>query len=237
MVGNNYLTIYESYVIIIIYLIANDKTSNIFMESSRKGGFGKGGNGGGFRKSGGFNDRKPFGKPSFGGDKKPWDNKGGKSFGNNDDREMFSATCSGCGKSCQVPFKPSFGKPVFCDDCFTKTRNGEAPARSNSYNDRGDRGARPVQVSSTANTDVLARQMQVIAGKLDTLIDLVSRQSQSAKQVQTPVPVAPKKEVVANPELKALVKKAVKVAKPVAAAKAPAKKVIAKKVAKTAKKK
>lgn len=203
------------------------------MESSRKGGFGKGGNGGGFRKTGGFGDRKPFGKPSFGGDKKPWDNKGGKSFGNNEDREMFQATCSGCGKSCQVPFKPSFGKPVFCDECFTKTRNGESPARSNSYNDRGDRSARSAQASSTAHTDVLARQMQVIAGKLDTLIDLVSRQSKAPASVAAPV----KKEIATNLELKALVKKAVKVAKPVAIVKASTKKVVAKKVGKTTKKK
>lgn len=202
------------------------------MESSRKGGFGKGGNGGGFRKTGGFGDRKPFGKPSFGGDKKPWENKGGKSFGNNDDREMFQATCSGCGKPCQVPFKPSFGKPVFCDECFTKTRNGETPMRSNSYSDRGDRGARPAPASSTANTDVLARQMQVIAGKLDTLIDLVSR-AQSTKQTSASAPIAApaKKEAVTNPELKALVKKAVKVAKPVVAKKVAAKKVVTKKAA------
>ena len=120
------------------------------MENSRKGGFGKGGNGGGFRKPGGFHDRKTFARPSFGGDrpdfkKKPWDSRGGKSF-TNDDREMFSATCSGCGKSCQVPFMPSSGKPVFCDECFSKERNN-APMRNNSsapsYNDRAPRAAGP----------------------------------------------------------------------------------------------
>ena len=211
------------------------------MESSRKGGFGKGGKGGGFRKTGGFNDRKSFSKPSFGGDykKKPWDNGGGKNF-NNDDREMFQATCSGCGKSCQVPFRPSSGKPVFCDECFVKTRNGDGPTRSDSrpsYNDRGDRGTRPAPVQSTGNTDVLARQMQVISGKLDTLIDLFSRQSQPAKS--QPVVESPaKKEAAPNIELKAAVKKAVKASKPVVTAKAaPVKKVTAKKVAKTAKKK
>jgi CxxC-x17-CxxC domain-containing protein len=33
-------------------------------------------------------------------------------------REMFSATCSNCGKEAQVPFQPSGGKPVYCSDCF-----------------------------------------------------------------------------------------------------------------------
>ncbi len=206
------------------------------MESSRKGGFGKGGNGGGFRKSGGFGDRKPFKKASFGGDynKKPWESKGGKSF-NNDDREMFQAICSGCGKSCQVPFRPSSGKPVFCDECFTKTRNSDGPSRSDARPSYNDRGSKPATTSSTSNTDVLARQMQVISGKLDTLIDLMSKNTQSTKQVSTPVVVAAKKEAAPNPELKAAVKKAVKVAK--VATKAPAKKVVKKVVAKTAKKK
>jgi CxxC-x17-CxxC domain-containing protein len=38
-------------------------------------------------------------------------------------REMFSATCSGCGKEAQVPFQPSGSKPVYCSDCF-KARGG-----------------------------------------------------------------------------------------------------------------
>ena len=33
-------------------------------------------------------------------------------------REMFSATCSACGKEAQVPFQPSGDKPVYCSDCF-----------------------------------------------------------------------------------------------------------------------
>src|SRR6266542_989537 len=33
-------------------------------------------------------------------------------------REMFSATCSSCGKQAQVPFQPSGDKPVYCSDCF-----------------------------------------------------------------------------------------------------------------------
>jgi len=33
-------------------------------------------------------------------------------------REMFSATCSSCGKEAQVPFQPSGDKPVHCSDCF-----------------------------------------------------------------------------------------------------------------------
>ncbi len=35
-------------------------------------------------------------------------------------REFFKATCSDCGKECEVPFKPTNGRPVYCRDCFSK---------------------------------------------------------------------------------------------------------------------
>jgi CxxC-x17-CxxC domain-containing protein len=38
------------------------------------------------------------------------------------EREMFSATCSQCGREAQVPFRPSGAKPVYCSDCFTTQR-------------------------------------------------------------------------------------------------------------------
>ena len=38
-------------------------------------------------------------------------------------REMFSATCSSCGREAQVPFRPSGAKPVYCSDCFTNQRS------------------------------------------------------------------------------------------------------------------
>jgi CxxC-x17-CxxC domain-containing protein len=37
-------------------------------------------------------------------------------------REMFTATCSSCGKEASVPFQPTSGKPVYCSDCFALRR-------------------------------------------------------------------------------------------------------------------
>ena len=37
-------------------------------------------------------------------------------------REMFTATCSSCGQSAQVPFQPSGEKPVYCSACFEQRR-------------------------------------------------------------------------------------------------------------------
>lgn len=33
-------------------------------------------------------------------------------------REMFTATCNGCGGVAEVPFNPRGDKPVYCRDCF-----------------------------------------------------------------------------------------------------------------------
>lgn len=48
--------------------------------------------------------------------------RGARSFG---PREMSKATCSECKKECEVPFKPTEGKPVYCRDCYQKHK----PAR------------------------------------------------------------------------------------------------------------
>jgi CxxC-x17-CxxC domain-containing protein len=34
------------------------------------------------------------------------------------EKKLFSATCNTCGDHCQVPFRPTSAKPVFCDNCF-----------------------------------------------------------------------------------------------------------------------
>lgn len=85
---------------------------------------GRGGFGGGRRSFGG--DRG--GRSSFGGRSGGFSggNRGG--FGRRDDgpREMFDATCDNCGKACQVPFRPTSGKPVYCSDCFEKMNPRES---------------------------------------------------------------------------------------------------------------
>jgi CxxC-x17-CxxC domain-containing protein len=37
-------------------------------------------------------------------------------------RQMFPAVCATCGKETQVPFEPRNGRPVYCSDCYSKTR-------------------------------------------------------------------------------------------------------------------
>jgi CxxC-x17-CxxC domain-containing protein len=42
--------------------------------------------------------------------------------------ELFDVTCDKCGKDCQVPFRPTGGKPIYCRDCFGK--GGDSPRKS-----------------------------------------------------------------------------------------------------------
>ena len=37
-------------------------------------------------------------------------------------QDRHKATCSECGQECEVPFKPTDGKPVFCKECYRKRK-------------------------------------------------------------------------------------------------------------------
>jgi CxxC-x17-CxxC domain-containing protein len=65
---------------------------------------------------------------------------GGSSYGGQ--RELFTTTCSSCGKEAQVPFQPRGDKPVYCSDCYRSqqgSRSSGGGNRSSGYSDRGSR--------------------------------------------------------------------------------------------------
>lgn len=45
----------------------------------------------------------------------------GRSF-NSTPREMHKTVCAQCNKECEVPFKPTGERPVYCRDCFAKNK-------------------------------------------------------------------------------------------------------------------
>jgi len=61
---------------------------------------------------------------------------GGRDRGDRERPEMHEAICSDCGKRCEVPFKPTGDKPIYCSQCFT---NHGGASRSDSRPERGDR--------------------------------------------------------------------------------------------------
>ena len=40
------------------------------------------------------------------------------------DRVLYEAICADCHKVCEVPFKPSEVRPVYCKECFAKRKSG-----------------------------------------------------------------------------------------------------------------
>lgn len=56
----------------------------------------------------------------------------GRSF----DKEKFTVNCDKCGEECEVPFKPTMNKPVYCSSCFRKNEKQDSRSESR-YESRG----------------------------------------------------------------------------------------------------
>lgn len=195
---------------------------------------------GGFKKGGGnFGD-----KPKFGGGR----SDGGRKFGGGGHRggdkapQRFQATCATCKKSCEVPFRPSGDKPVYCSDCFSKK------SKDDSRDDRGvhGRNERPDHAKShrderpsrqdTGLIDI-KRQLTAIESRLNRILDLINPPVPAVKAAQV-VKVNESERKTVNKATKKVVDKSALKKVVAKATKTPAPKKVVKKVAakKTAKK-
>ena len=66
------------------------------------------------------------------------------------EREMHKATCSECNSECEVPFKPTEGKRVLCNDCFRRNR---PPRRSFNNRRSFSRNDRPREMHKATCAD------------------------------------------------------------------------------------
>lgn len=116
-------------------------------------------NGSGGRRNN-FNDRDG-GRRSFGGRNK---------FGGRDrdsrPMQMHDAICAKCKKSCQVPFRPSGDKPVYCSDCFRDKDSTSQRSNGPRNNNRE---------SSPQSSGVSQEQFNKLNAKLDKIIDILSQ--------------------------------------------------------------
>jgi CxxC-x17-CxxC domain-containing protein len=128
----------------------------------REGGFGGGRSGGfGGRREGGFGGRDNFrGGGSRGGF------GGGRGRDSDGPVTMHTTTCSKCGKECQVPFRPTGSKPVYCSDCFRKEDNGPRRDFAPRSFDRA-----PVAVAAVAG--ISAEQFKQLNTKLDKILSML----------------------------------------------------------------
>jgi CxxC-x17-CxxC domain-containing protein len=146
------------------------------------------------KKDGGGNnrfDRRDSARPSFGG------------------KPMFKAVCAKCHKACEVPFRPSGDKPIFCSDCFGK----------------GERGEKSGSGSNLVSSDKCQKQFEILNKKLDNIYKILSPKILIEKTAQEEPALNKTEKIV---EKKIGVKK-VAALKKVAAPKKAGKKVAAKK--------
>lgn len=92
------------------------------------------------------------------------------------DRQMFDAICSNCGKACQVPFRPTGEKPVYCSDCFEKMGGRNENRRS-----EGGSNDRPRFENRAPRVDTQFKvQLDSLNTKLDKIISLLQPKVESS---------------------------------------------------------
>lgn len=70
------------------------------------------------------------------------------------EKQMFQAICDKCHKECEVPFKPSSDKPVYCSECFEKGSNNSR-----------DNGA--------IKKDQYKKEFEILNNKLDDILKML----------------------------------------------------------------
>ncbi|MFA6105240.1 MAG: CxxC-x17-CxxC domain-containing protein [Patescibacteria group bacterium] len=112
----------------------------------------------------GFGGKKSFGGPRFGG---------GDRGGFNKPRPfMHKATCATCGQECEVPFKPSGDRPVYCSNCFKRPEGDDRGGNRGNFQDRaiGNKPMFQKSAPSSGNNDQLKAQIEMLNTKLDKIL-------------------------------------------------------------------
>jgi len=52
------------------------------------------------------------------------------------ERVMYKVICADCRKQCEVPFRPSGNRPVYCQECFSRRKNATSSSFKPSIDNR-----------------------------------------------------------------------------------------------------
>jgi len=114
-----------------------------------------------FNRGGGFSGRNSGG--GFGRR-----DSGGRSFNRGSESgrpAMHKAVCADCGQSCEVPFKPTGDRPIFCSNCF-KGKDGSNSRQSVSR----DFGKSNFSEKRENNGSISGEQFATLNLKLDKIL-------------------------------------------------------------------
>ena len=87
--------------------------------------------------------------------------------------EMHDAVCDKCKKPCQVPFRPTAGKPVLCSDCF-KESGGSSRGRESSS------GISPEQFSQLSTK--LDRILKILGSAESDIVEIKAEVKEAKKE-------------------------------------------------------
>lgn len=87
-------------------------------------------------------------------------------------KEMFSAICDNCGRSCEVPFRPSGDKPVYCSDCFND-RNDSPRSDRREFGRSAPREERGNSKPNNAGIEKILEQLNTMNAKFEKLLDVL----------------------------------------------------------------
>ena len=128
-----------------------------------------------FRKDGDSrsSDSRPSSRPSFGKPER-------RDFGrpSYEDKRMHGATCAECGERCEVPFRPTGDKPVYCSNCFGDNKGGNfeskksfsSPQKSGSSNDQFEQ--------MNKKLDKIIKALEIVMQKKEFIIEKPRKESE-----------------------------------------------------------
>ncbi|MBI1933318.1 MAG: hypothetical protein HYS24_12350 [Ignavibacteriales bacterium] len=111
--------------------------------------------------------------------KKNFGQRVGRDFERSSERPlMHRATCDHCGKDCEVPFKPTSGKPIYCSSCFDKNQNRDQKKFGYERADKkfggGDLRKKDYNSENVGNSEHLKKEIAQLNGKLDKILDILN---------------------------------------------------------------
>ncbi|KKP56485.1 MAG: hypothetical protein UR49_C0014G0001, partial [candidate division WS6 bacterium GW2011_GWF2_33_92] len=120
-----------------------------------------------FEKQGGYDREERGGREDRGGRRER---------GRDSDKQMFSAVCDDCGKDCEVPFRPSGDKPIYCSRCFEN--------RGNSHEGEGKREVSSSRTENGCDHSEQKKQFELLNAKLDQILLALEKKTRTVKKVE-----------------------------------------------------
>jgi CxxC-x17-CxxC domain-containing protein len=119
-----------------------------------------------------------------GSDRRDFRDKGngfGRHFGGNGGgSSMHKAVCGDCGRECEVPFRPSGARPVYCSDCFknhggpSAERFGNKSFKENNFNQFKPRFEEKKNFSSGSCNCGCKEQFEKLNAKMDRILKVLN---------------------------------------------------------------